>query len=92
VSGPSGGGHFQAFSNGVLRKGAGLLSSSFFFREQEPLPRTEKGDRKVVLDADQGKGTTRMDIGHVMRKGNPRSLIAEGNYSLGMKAARVGND
>jgi hypothetical protein len=28
-----------------------------------------------------------MDIKHVMRKGNPSSFIAEGNNSLGMKAA-----
>jgi hypothetical protein len=62
------------------------------FQEHQPPPRTEKADRKVVLDADQGKGTTRMDIEHSLRKGNPKSSIAEGNYSLGMADARVGND
>jgi hypothetical protein len=56
----------------------------------EPSPKTGRADRKVVLEADQGKGTTRTDIEHVMRKGNPQSLIAEGNYSLGMKAAGWG--
>jgi hypothetical protein len=33
-----------------------------------------------------------MDMEHIMRKGNLRSLIAEGNYSLGKKAREAEND
>jgi hypothetical protein len=48
---------------------------------------TERAERKVALDADQGKGTTIMGIEHIMRKGSPQSLIAEGYHSPGIEDA-----
>jgi hypothetical protein len=49
------------------RRGCRILELIIFFRQEQASPKAEQADRKP--DADHGKGTTRMGIGHVMRKG-----------------------
>jgi hypothetical protein len=62
---------------------SGFESSKF--QERERSPRTEKADRKVVLDDSQGIATPGMDAERGMREGRPRSSMGGTADGRGMK-------
>jgi hypothetical protein len=62
------------------------------FQEQERSPRTERADRKVVLDDSQGIAIPGMDPERGMGEGKPRPSIGGTADGQGIKMRCRGND